>query len=171
MTLAGDMMEKHLFSKEFVYEQLFNLSPEQYEKELDKMVKDNKEFFRLEQIKTEGNDPAKTGQSFGTAHDIAMLYKGDGGIPKGYDEREPAPDGGWPGAGRPEEPGSYRTHKHPLGWDPLGNKMIGKVYEIADATTAASKYKNYKKQAVKQTIVEQKENKPSLLDESGLIDE
>ena len=171
MTLAGDMMEKHMFSKQFIYEELFNLSPEKYEKELDRMVKDNKEFFRLEQIKTEGNDPVKTGQSFGTAHDIAMLYKGNGGVPKGYDEREPAPEGGWPGAGRPEEPGTYRTHNHSLGWDPLGNKAIGKVYERADAMTAASKYKHYKSTAVKQTILEQKEEKPSLLDESGLLDE
>ena len=39
------------------------------------------------------------------------------------------PPGGWPGAGRPEEPGTHGTHEHPLGWDPLGNKAIRKVYE------------------------------------------
>ena len=171
MTLAGDMMDKKLFSKEWIYENLFNLSPEQYQKEMDRMVKDNKEFFRLEQIKGEGNDPVKTGQSFGTAHDIAMLYKGDKGVPKGYDEREPAPEGGWPGAGRPEEPGSYGTHQHPLGWDPLGTKTIRKVYERADAITAASKLKDFKHKAVEKTILEEEKKQTGMLDESGLLDE
>lgn len=172
VTLAGDMIDKKLFSKEFIYEKLFNLSPEQYTVEMDRMVADNKDFFRLEQIKSEGNDPQKTGQSFGTPHDIANLYKGNGGVPPGYNERQPAPKGGWPGAGRPEIPGSYGTHEHPLGWDPLGSKAIRKVYERSDAITAANKLKTYKKNnAIKHTILEQKEEKASLLDESGLIDE
>ena len=169
MTLAGDMIDKKLFSKEFIYSSVFNLSPEMYNDEMTKMALDNKDFFRLDQIKAEGNDPVKTGQSFGTPHDIANLYKGNGGVPKGYDDK--VPQGGWPGAGRPEIPGTYRTHDHPLGWDPLGNKAIGKVYEISDALAAAGKLKDYKMKAVKRTIVEQKEEKPSLLDESGLLDE
>ncbi len=171
MTLAGDMMEKKLFSKQWIYENLFNLSPEKYTKEVDRMVLDNKEFFRLEQIKNEGNDPMKTGQSFGTPHDLASLYKGNAGVPRGYDEREQAPEGGWPGAGRPEVPGTYRTHEHPLGWDPLGNKAIGKVYETSKAEIAAHSVKGFKEKAIKHTLTEQKGNEPSLLDESGLLDE
>ena len=130
VTLAGDMIEKKLFSRSWIYENLFNMHEDDYLREQNRLVQDTKDQFRLEQIKTEGNDPVKTGQSFGTTHDIASLYKGGGVAPKGYDEREKdMPAGGWPGAGRPEEPGTHRTHDHPLGWDPLGDKMIGKVYE------------------------------------------
>ena len=131
VTLAGDMVDKKLFSRSWIYENLFGLSEDQYLHEQNRLVDDAKAQFRLEQIKTEGNDPVKTGQSFGTAHDIASLYKGDGGVPKGYDERtSEMPPGGWPGAGRPEIPGTHGTHEHPLGWDPLGNKAIRKVYEV-----------------------------------------
>jgi hypothetical protein len=138
VTLAGDMMEKRIFSKAWIYENLFNMTEEDYLNEQNRIVQDTKDFFRLEQIKTEGNDPVKTGQSFGTAHDIASLYKGDGGVPKGYDEfsSELPPKGGWPGAGRPEEPGSYGTHEHPLGWDPFGSKMIRNVNEKTNKNLA-----------------------------------
>ena len=108
------------------------MSDDEFLKEQERMVQDYKIQFRLEQIKTEGNDPVKTGMSFGTAHDLASLYKGNGGVPGGYNEK--MPNGGWPGAGRPEEPGSYRTHEHPLGWDPLGNKTIMNVSETKSAT-------------------------------------
>ena len=129
VTLAGDMVEKKLFSRHWIYENLFGLSENEYLREQNRIIQDTKEQFRIEQIKTEGNDPVKTGQSFGTPHDIATLYKGSGGVPKGYDERNSEmPPGGWPGAGRPEEPGTHGTHEHPLGWDPLGNKTIRKVY-------------------------------------------
>ena len=138
VTLAGDMMEKRIFSKAWIYENLFNMTEEDYLNEQNRIVQDTKDFFRLEQIKNEGNDPVKTGQSFGTAHDIASLYKGDGGVPKGYDEfsSELPPKGGWPGAGRPEEPGSYGTHDHPLGWDPFGSKMIRNVNEKTNKNLA-----------------------------------
>lgn len=129
VTLAGDMIEKKLFSRYWVYENLFNLSEAQFLHEQDRIIEDTKAQFRIEQIKTEGNDPVKTKQSFGTPHDLATLYKGNGGVPKGYDTDKTMPEGGWPGAGRPEEPGSYRTHDHPFGWDPLGNKTIMNVSE------------------------------------------
>jgi hypothetical protein len=134
VTLAGDMIEKKLFSRYWVYENLFNLSEAQFLHEQDRIIEDTKAQFRIEQIKTEGNDPVKTKQSFGTPHDLATLYKGNGGVPKGYDADKKMPEGGWPGAGRPEEPGSYRTHEHPLGWDPLGNKTIMNVSETRSAT-------------------------------------
>jgi hypothetical protein len=132
-------------------------------------------MFRIEQIKSEGNDPVKTGQSFGTPHDIAALYKGNGGVPKGYDEREQPPKGGWPGAGRPEEPGTYGTHEHPLGWDPLGNKANRNVSE----KNQLGKYKSVleefasKKQAIAKTILQEQNNTEDthLLSETNILEE
>lgn len=181
VTLAGDMVEKALFSKPWIYENLFNLSEEQYLEEQNKIVEDAKTAFRLEQIKTEGNDPIKTGQSFGTAHDIASLYKGDSGVPKGYDERtDEMPPKGWPGAGRPTEPGTHGTHEHPLGWDPLGNKTNRKVYEgsrnsldaYGSLLNSMKGLRTAKKKALNETF--EKENiqeSSSLLDESNILPE
>ena len=176
--LAGDMVDKKLFSRYWVYENVFNLSEEDYLQEQNRIVQDAKEQFRLEQIKTEGNDPVKTGQSFGTPHDIAALYKGDGGLPKGYDEKSSEmPPRGWPGAGRPEEPGSYGTHDHPLGWDPLGNKMIRESKKKPSASLAKydsllDELRKTKIGAIKETFerVVTKEE-PDLLSEDNILPE
>ena len=177
VTLAGDMIDKKLFSRYWVYENLFNMAESDYLAEQDRIIQDTKEQFRMEQIKTEGNDPVKTGQSFGTAHDIAALYKGDGGVPKGYNEKssELPPKGGWPGAGRPEEPGTYGTHEHPLGWDPLGNKANRKVHEN---TKKMALYEGLigqldkKKNAIKETFrSDELVDKSSLLDEDNILQE
>jgi len=165
VTLAGDMVEKKLFSRQWVYENLFGMSDDEFLKEQERMVQDYKLQFRLEQIKTEGNDPQKTGMSFGTPHDLASLYKGSGGVPKGYDEK--APEGGWPGAGRPEESGTYGTHQHPLGWDPLGNKgrRVNEEFTMF--------IRNLKGSALKQTIGTGKSenSEPDLLSESNILND
>ena len=175
-TLAGDLVEKKLFSRFWCYEHIFNMQPAQWMEEQDRIAADAKEQFRIEQIKNEGNDPKKTGQSFGTAHDIASLYKGDGGVPSGYDEK--APKGGWPGAGRPEEPGTYGTHEHPLGWDPSGNKQNRAAGKVVFESQDIDKYKNMlldmrKAQAIKETYTSDKQDEGDfgILNEENLLDE
>jgi len=164
VSLAGDMIDKKLFSRQWIYENLFGMSDDEFLKEQERMAQDYKIQFRLEQIKTEGNDPVKTGMSFGTPHDLASLYKGNGGVPGGYNEK--MPEGGWPGAGRPEEPGTYGTHDHPLGWDPLGNKgkRVNEEYTMF--------IKNLKSSALKQTIVKEDDlDEPGLLSESNILND
>jgi hypothetical protein len=177
-TLAGDMIEKKLFSRNWIYENVFKMTEDDYLKEQARIVSDHKILFRLEQIKTEGNDPVKTGVSYGTPHDIATLYKNGGpnNIPKGYDEREPAPPGGWPGSGRPEEPGTYGTHAHPLGWDPLGNKSNRNVSEdkkvrLWQVDSILSEYKNRSVQASISDLLIENKDKDTLLDENNIISE
>ena len=174
VTLAGDMLDKKLFSRYWIYREVFKMHEEEYLEEQNKIVQDAKDQFRIEQIETEGNDPVKTKQSFGTPHDIATLYKGGGAIPKGYDEREQPPKGGWPGSGRPEEPGTYGTHEHPLGWDPMGNKGNRKVYEsdrsLKFRATLRSMDKSF---AVSETYKKEEEpvDDTTMLDESNLLPE
>lgn len=146
------------------------MSDEEFLKEQERMAQDYKIQFRLEQIKTEGNDPVKTGMSFGTPHDLAALYKGNGGVPKGYDEK--MPEGGWPGAGRPEEPGTYGKHAHPLGWDPLGTKANRNVAENKKVKEYGSFIESLKTAALKQTIKEDEDNdEPNLLSEANILND
>ena len=164
VTLAGDMIDKKLFSRQWIYENLFGMSDDEFLKEQERMAQDYKIQFRLEQIKTEGNDPVKTGMSFGTPHDLASLYKGNGGVPGGYNEK--MPEGGWPGAGRPEEPGTYGKHSHPLGWDPLGNKgrRVNEEYTMF--------IRDLKSSALKQTIAKEDDlSEPGLLSESNILND
>lgn len=182
-TLAGDLIEKKLFSRYWIYRQVWNMHEEEYLEEQNRLLQDAKDQFRLEQIKSEGNDPVKTGQSFGTPHDIATLYKGDAGVPRGYDERRyddrtaNMPDGGWPGAGRPKEPGTYGTHKHPLGWDPVGVKGIRNIKEeISPAKRfegLINRLHEKKKKALKETLEQQSTDNSdqTLLSEDNLLPE
>ena len=176
VTLAGDMVDKKLFSRAWIYENLFGMAENDYLYEQNRIIQDTKEQFRIDQIKNEGNDPVKTGQSFGTAHDLAALYKGDGGVPKGYNEKSTdIPPGGWPGAGRPEEPGAYGTHDHPLGWDPLGNKTIRKVYEGSRKKVLSEVLINEmgkKKNAIRETFETEKlQEESNLLNENNILPE
>ena len=70
-TVAGDMIDKKLFSKDWVYENVFGLSPDQYNEQKDAMIDDAMDTFRLSQLENEGNDPTESGMSYGTPHDLA----------------------------------------------------------------------------------------------------
>ena len=122
-TVAQNMIDNKIFSKDWVYENIYGLSPDEYEDEKEAMVDDAMVKFRLSQIENEGNDPAESGVSYGTPHDLASLYGnkrdkavGPAQIPTGYDEREP---------GRPViDPKKYGSDKGNLSRDPLGKKDL-----------------------------------------------
>jgi hypothetical protein len=119
--LAKSMQDTNLIPSDYIYHDIFQFSEDQYDEMRDLVVEDKKRTFRLAQIENEGNDPAKTGKSFGTPHDLASLYgKGRSGmntneeVPPGYDEKRPV--------GRPQEKVSMiNTQDDPLGRDRLGN--------------------------------------------------
>lgn len=122
--LTRNMLDTGIISTDWIYENIFQMSEDQYDNMRDLIVEDKKRLFRLNQIENEGNDPAKTNKSFGTPHDLAALYgKGrmnNGDIPKGFDEDKID-------AGRPQEKVStYGTQQAPLGKDPIGKKEISK---------------------------------------------
>jgi hypothetical protein len=96
----------------------------------DLIREDKKRTFRTTQIENEGNDPVKSGISYGTPHDLATMYgrKGVDGqkVPTGYDELvgETNPEG------RPRTNMSiYGTQNDPLGRDRLGTHDMKGGYE------------------------------------------
>jgi len=126
--LAKSIQDTNLLPSDFIYDNIFQFSQDQYDEFRDLVLEDKKRTFRIGQIENEGNDPAKTGKSYGTPHDLASLYgKGrtgmdvEGPVPGGYDEKRPV--------GRPEEKASIiGTQKDPLGKDRLGSKENGALY-------------------------------------------
>ncbi len=121
MDLASAMAESKLIPTDWIYENIFHFSADQYDEYRDLIVQDQKRKFRVTQIEAEGNDPLETGKSYGTPHDLASLY-GTGrmdsdpaNIPDGYNEKVPL--------GRPEEKVSKRnTQDDNFGKDRLGAK-------------------------------------------------
>ena len=111
--LAKSIQDTNLLPSDWIYDNVFQFSEDQYNEYRDLVIEDKKRVFRLAQIENEGNDPARTGRSFGTPHDLAALYgKGrsgmnnNGPVPAGYDEKKP---------GRPVEKASIvGTQEDPL---------------------------------------------------------
>jgi len=117
--LASSLMENKLLPTDWIYDNIFHLSENEYNSYRDLVLEDAKRKFRLTQLENEGNDPIATGKSYGTPHDLASLYgKGryqDNSVPDGYDEKSPL--------GRPQEnPTDKNTQDNAFGKDRLGIK-------------------------------------------------
>lgn len=123
MELAQTMMDSQLISSDWIYDNIFHFSADEYDEMRELVLQDAKRKFRMSQIENEGNDPLETGETYGTPHDIATSYgKGrvydrPGSVPDGYDRDRPI--------GRPEEKASnIDTTNDPLGMDRLGKKAM-----------------------------------------------
>lgn len=181
--LASQIIDNSLLPTDWIYDNIFHFSEDKFDEFRDLIAEDKKRMFRYSQIENEGNDPAESGKSYGTPHDLAALYsKSKAGpsenVPLGYSEGE---------AGRPEENVSnINTQDNPFGKDRLGNKentdhnndqeaggiMPGKKVKPL-ALESRSEYFKHKKMLegmskAKKLIFEAKTGK-DLLDESNLL--
>jgi len=169
-TVAGDMIDKGLFSKDWVYENVFGLSPDEYGDEKDQQIEDSFHKFRLSQIENEGNDPTESGMSYGTPHDLASLYGnkrdkavGPAQVPSGYDEKDP---------GRPvEKPQNYGSDKGNFSRDPLGKKGLSATKP--ERPTDTNKVSTFEAQSLKKSLQKIRNKKKILneIDEDGLLSE
>ncbi len=178
--LANQMKDSKLFATDYIYDNIFNLSEDQYMEMRELVREDAKRVFRLAQLEAEGNDPASSGRSYGTPHDLASMYgrratatEKTANVPPGYNEVGPE-------GGRPREKMSvYGTNADPLGGrDRLGVQgMQGgfpsdneNIMEI-DNTKAQTVFHQIKDSFQKEMIYEKKNNNEStLLDENQLKD-
>jgi hypothetical protein len=168
MELVTTMVDSNLFSSDWIYDNIFHLSQDEYSEMRDLVLQDAKRKFRVSQIENEGNDPLETGKSFGTPHDIATaygkgrVYERPGNVPAGYNEDEPI-------LGRPKEKASHYGTQN----DPLGQDRIGKVGMKTDdqqgygRDTSAPFAMESKKQYFKyQNVLDSMTNKKTLIFEA-----
>jgi len=179
VSLAKDIQDTNLLPSDWIYDNIFQFSEDQFDEYRDLVLEDKKRAFRLGQIENEGNDPAKSGKSYGTPHDLASLYgKGragmdiNGPVPGGYNEKAPV--------GRPKEKTSIiSTQKDPLGKDKLGSKENGTIYtaNIPDEGSGTPKamFEFLKNKNLLESIsrpskeiVFEAQQEPSLLDEKNI---
>ena len=187
--LANQMKDTKLFSTDYIYESIFQLSEDAYMEMRELVKEDSKRQFRLAQIEAEGNDPAKSGVTYGTPHDLASMYgrrsvstpKGGAPeeLPQGYSEIEDTPEWGQPGpeGGRPTEKASiYGTNDNPMGGrDPLGvHGMEGGFPSdnenvMENIKTQAVYHKN--KESLKNIVFEKEtKSEPEMLREDNIKD-
>ena len=179
--LAQSLIDQKLMSTDWIYDNVFHLSEDQYDEQRDLIREDTKRAFRLNQIEEEGNDPIATGKSYGTPHDLAYLYgKGrsytnDDHVPPGYDEDEKQ-------MGRPQDSITSRNKQDSnLGRDRLGNnankektnlsskaEFKGGPLALESAEITLLKNKRLLESLDKKVLSVAKEKDSSLLDESQL---
>ena len=178
--LAAQMMETKLLPTDWIYENIFHLSEDQFEEYRDLIREDAKRTFRTGQIEAEGNDPIETGKSYGTPHDLASLY-GSGrmssdpsNVPDGYKEgtTDKTP------LGRPTEKATKRnTQDDNFGKDRLGAAGMKKDYNDTGKSALAlegnTQFLQHQSMlnsipSKKQMVFEQDKAKSSLLDESNI---
>ena len=121
MTLAQSMIDSKIIPTDWIYENIFHFSEDEFDEYRDLVKQDAKRSFRIAQIEAEGNDPLETGKSYGTPHDLASLYglgrtqSDPGNVPDGYNEKVPL--------GRKKKNKTDRgTQDNAFGKDPLGRK-------------------------------------------------
>ena len=148
VNLSKDMMETKLFSKKWIYENVFKISDEDSDVQKNDLVEDAKQSYRFKQIEEEGIDPAKPFNKIKSEEGDAGDGETGGGEMGGEPDAggEAAPEaGGEAGGATPEAGGggeapaltekSFRTYKRPsqkgshkkrkdntFGYDPLGSK-------------------------------------------------
>jgi hypothetical protein len=174
------MLDQKLLPTDWIYDNVFHFSEDQYDEYRDLIREDTKRGFRLKQIEEEGNDPVETGKSYGTPHDLASLYgKGrmygaEGNVPDGYDEDKAD-------VGRPKDKTRRNKQDSNFGKDRLGSQnkdnesdsikpnFKGGPLALEDArTTYIKNQRLFEEMDKKKVAVEKKSKDPSYLDESQL---
>ena len=168
--VAQTIMDGKIFSKDWVYENIFGLSPDQYNDQKEAIAEDAMAKFRLSQLENEGNDPAESGISYGTPHDLASLYGnkrdkavGPAQIPTGYDENPP---------GRPvEKPQNYGSDQSNFSRDPLGKKDLSTT--STEKTSDGNRVSTFERANLKKSLQKIRNKKQVLKEEdnNGLLSE
>ncbi len=175
--LSATLLEQGLVPSDWIYDNIYHFSEDQYDEYRDLVREDAKRKFRLAQIEAEGNDPVETGKSYGTPHDLAALYgKGrtmsdPGNVPDGYNEKSEL--------GRPIDSITKRNkQKDNFGKDRLGVKRM-KDTDTNEGSNPLSEFESpkvtflknkdiFKSLSKKKLIFEEDKDDSNLLDESQL---
>jgi hypothetical protein len=111
VNLAKDMSESKLFSRDWIYKNVWNMSKDDIETLNDDIIKDQKQTWRMTQIEDEGNDPAKSNQH---VDDEGRAQDHGGGGPEG---------GGAEDVGLPELPDLKEEIDHESKINEVDDKM------------------------------------------------
>jgi len=77
--IANTLMENKLMSREWIYNNIFDLNDDDKKTIYDGIIEDTKQKFRMESIETEGTDPAEGGVPESNEEDLEMARRGEHG--------------------------------------------------------------------------------------------
>jgi len=100
--LSKDMQEQKVFSKKWIYENIFGLSDQDMIELQKQLIDDAKGTYRFKQIEEEGNDPALSFLNKDDKEGAGGSGGGPGGEPGGAEPSGGEPGGEPPGGGEPK---------------------------------------------------------------------
>jgi len=186
VAVAKDMVENKLFSRRWIYNNVFKISEDDIEVQKNDIVDDAKQNYRFKQIEEEGIDPAKP------FNKIKPEEGGSEGGPEGGAGPGPEPGAGPEGGAsepppeklaeyeRPSQAGKKKASDYSFGEDVLGNlennrsvkNTIGHKFKN-DSPLSLERFDSYLKDYKTENRELLKEfkskNKPSYLDESNIL--
>ena len=193
--VSKDMQEQKLFSKKWIYENVFSMSDQDMITLQKQLVDDAKGAYRFKQIEEEGNDPAlnflksKGEDSGGGSSGGGDTGGGESTPPESGGETggEAAPAGGETGgasggetppklAEKRDQTGRKDASKYPFGEDPLGTLENNRDSDLSPT----HKYKNKSPLSLEslsslmqafnghKDILKESKNKPSFMDETNI---
>ena len=166
--LAKSIREDNLLSDKYIYENIFGFSEDEWKGMRNAIIEDVKHKFRLSQITDEGNDPAISGRTYGTAHDIATMQ-----VSSKYDIHDAneelkqlyTPDERENNAGKPQQfKSSFETRRdQDFGRDPLGRKDLNKMESFLNGLETIKTHKKVK------SIIKENNADIEMLDEKNIL--
>ena len=186
VAVAKDMVENKLFSRRWIYNNVFKISEDDIEVQKNDIVDDAKQNYRFKQIEEEGIDPAKP------FNKIKPEEGGTEGSPEGGAGPGPESGAGPEGGAsepppeklaeyeRPSQKGKKKASDYSFGEDVLGNlennrqvkNTIGHKFKN-DSPLSLERFDSYLKDYKTENRELLKEfkskNKPSYLDESNIL--
>ena len=152
--LVSDITQLNMISKEWAYENIFNMSKDEIEHQKTNLINDIKDRYRYRMIEDEGNDPAMQSNPTDVENELEEL------------KTELSNKGG-----RPREGNTYGKDKHPYGRDPLGAKENQKALkkEVSSERKANRLAKEYVNGiSAKRRVISEKKD---FLNDDNLLDD
>lgn len=157
VSLAADIKDLNMISKQWLYENIFNMSENEMNDEKTKIIQDLQDKYRYEQIENDGEDPAVSKPE---PTDVEAELE---------NLKSELKDKG----GRPREGNTYKKDKHPYGRDPLGDEERTekrKRETPSDMRQAKKLAREYKEKNQKPKIIKEKKDSNSFLDDKNIYD-
>ena len=88
--ISNNILENKLLSRKWIWDNIFQFNKNEQKEMFENMVEDQKTKFRFEQIESEGNDPAQSGEKAGDDEQLEIARRTDWGGDRrsGTEEKE-----------------------------------------------------------------------------------
>jgi hypothetical protein len=194
VSVAKDMIENKLFSKKWVYDNVFHMSSDDMDDLKNDIVEDSKQSYRFKQIEEEGNDPAKSFQKVGKEGETTATGGGTtGGETAAAGEKDasteapPLKEKAKSDYERPSQKGQKKAENYPFGEDPTGRLEMnrdfksdrspthkyagGSVFSLENISKELTNLDLYLKttKQEKQELLSENKNK-SIMDETNILE-